>query len=373
MPYDHCRCALLNLIFSPFILTWQCLYTFFSYAELVRREPGTLALRNWSLYGKMYFRHFNELDHELHARLCRAHRAGCRYLSSFTSQMTVIVARSLLFYVGSMFAVLVCLTLWSENVLAVEHVVTLIPTTFMAAAILRSLIPDETQVFAPEDLLATVLKHTHYLPVGWRGKAHTIQIRTEFQQLLQYKMVALLELLISPIVTPYVLWKYVYPRSLDIVDFFRNFTVFVVGVGDVCSFAQMDVRRHGNPDWHDTDAAAPVDQYEQAEDGKTELSLVHFKYMNPTWLPPPESLLFVEELERQSLPVFHGNGGDFMSRPDTIDGSTNRFAWKSEGPRSTKTDDMNVSTMHLHDRRERQAGNRSRRVVEESTPLLFDR
>ena len=23
----------------------------------------------------------------------------------------------------------------------------------------------------------------------------------------------------------------------------------VVGVGDVCSFAQMDVRRHGNPDW----------------------------------------------------------------------------------------------------------------------------
>lgn len=24
----------------------------------------------------------------------------------------------------------------------------------------------------------------------------------------------------------------------------------MVGVGDVCSFAQMDVRKHGNPDWH---------------------------------------------------------------------------------------------------------------------------
>ena len=36
-------------------------------------------------------------------------------------------------------------------------------------------------------------------------------------------------------------------KSLEIVDFFRNFTVEVTGVGDVCSFAQMDVRRHGNP------------------------------------------------------------------------------------------------------------------------------
>lgn len=37
------------------------------------------------------------------------------------------------------------------------------------------------------------------------------------------------------------------PKSLDIVDFFRNFTVEVVGVGDTCSFAQMDVRQHGHP------------------------------------------------------------------------------------------------------------------------------
>ena len=41
-------------------------------------------------------------------------------------------------------------------------------------------------------------------------------------------------------------------KSQEIVDFFRNFTVDVVGVGDVCSFAQMDVRRHGNPNWQQT-------------------------------------------------------------------------------------------------------------------------
>ncbi len=48
-------------------------------------------------------------------------------------------------------------------------------------------------------------------------------------------------------------------KSQEIVDFFRNFTVAVVGVGDVCSFAQMDVRRHGNPVWQ-ADAPHPNQQ-----------------------------------------------------------------------------------------------------------------
>lgn len=48
--------------------------------------------------------------------------------------------------------------------------------------------------------------------------------------------------------TPFLLCFSIRYKALDIVDFFRNFTVEVVGVGDVCSFAQMDVRKHGNPE-----------------------------------------------------------------------------------------------------------------------------
>lgn len=57
----------------------------------------------------------------------------------------------------------------------------------------------------------------------------------------------MLEELLSPLVTPFFLIFKIRYKSLEIVDFFRNFTVEVTGVGDVCSFAQMDVRRHGNP------------------------------------------------------------------------------------------------------------------------------
>lgn len=51
----------------------------------------------------------------------------------------------------------------------------------------------------------------------------------------------------SPVITPFILIFCLRRKSLEIIDFFRNFTVDVVGVGDTCSFAQMDVRQHGHP------------------------------------------------------------------------------------------------------------------------------
>ena len=50
------------------------------------------------------------------------------------------------------------------------------------------------------------------------------------------------------------------------------------GVGDVCSYAEMNIRRHGNPGWSVFPESRPMStQVEQAEMGKTEMSLVHFQ------------------------------------------------------------------------------------------------
>ncbi|XP_061934032.1 autophagy-related protein 9A isoform X2 [Apis cerana] len=61
--------GIVNFLLCPLILLWQILYSFFNYGEIIKREPGTLGTRMWSLYGRLYLRHFNELDHELNARL----------------------------------------------------------------------------------------------------------------------------------------------------------------------------------------------------------------------------------------------------------------------------------------------------------------
>lgn len=161
--------------------------------------------------------------------------------------------------------------------------------------------------------MTAVLAHTHYLPVTWRGLAHTNRVREQFGQFFQFRFTYLLNELLSPLTTPYVLMFHFRPRALELVDFFRIFTVSVVGVGDVCSFAQMDVRKHGNPDWQPTHSTAdgvgpehgaPVcetNQRTQGEHGKTELSLVHFTLTNPGWKMPLESRQFVHDLRRHAI------------------------------------------------------------------------
>jgi autophagy-related protein 9 len=78
----------------------------------------------------------------------------------------------------------------------------------------------------------------------------TLKVRLGLARLFQYKAVYLLEELISPIVTPFILYFVLRPKAQDIVDFLRQFTVEVVGVGDVCSFAQLDLHKHGQAKWH---------------------------------------------------------------------------------------------------------------------------
>lgn len=122
----------------------------------------------------------------------------------------------------------------------------------------------------------------------------------------------ILQEVLSPVLTPFILYFSFRPRSLEIVDFFRSFTVQVVGVGNVCSFALMDIKKHGNPDWQLKDVdnlqlGGEVQkrylpkQMEQAEHGKTELSLIHFTLTNPEWKMPVEAKHFIEEIREHAL------------------------------------------------------------------------
>ncbi|KAM7036593.1 autophagy-related protein 9B isoform 1-T2 [Passerculus sandwichensis] len=287
-----------NLALCPCVLGWRLLLAFFSYAEGLKRAPGSLGARRWSLYARHYLRHFNELGHELRARLGRGHAPATRYMDSFSSPLLAVLARHVGFFAGSVLAVLIVLTVYDEDVLTVQHILTAITLLGLVVTVARSFIPDEHAVWCPEQLLQRVLAHVHYLPEHWQGRAGRAETRAEMAQLFQYKAVFILEELLSPLVTPLILIFAFPPRALDIVDFFRNFTVEVAGVGDICSFAQLDVRHHGNPQWlSEGHTEAPPER--QAEHGKTELSLMRFALSNPRWRPPPPARRFLGHLQAQ--------------------------------------------------------------------------
>lgn len=99
------------------------------------------------------------------------------------------------------------------------------------------------------------------------------------------------------------------PKSLELVKFFRSFTVSVKGVGNVCSFAQMDVRKHGNPDWQlpkpNTKQKGNVDAFDNTtksavDNGKTELSLIRFTLTNPEWKVPPDAVNFLNDIREHA-------------------------------------------------------------------------
>jgi autophagy-related protein 9 len=56
-------------------------------------------------------------------------------------------------------------------------------------------------------------------------------------------------LVTSPLLTPGYLAFEVYPEAQNIVRFLSENTVYIDGVGDVCSMAVFDLEKHGNPLW----------------------------------------------------------------------------------------------------------------------------
>lgn len=60
------------------------------------------------------------------------------------------------------------------------------------------------------------------------------------------KIAVFFQELLSVLLTPLILGFSLPACSADIIDFFREFTVHVEGVGYVCSFAVFDFKRNGN-------------------------------------------------------------------------------------------------------------------------------
>jgi len=86
--------GLANLALCPFILLYQILYSFFRYAEMIKRSPDFFGARHWSPYGRLYLRHLNELDHEFQARLNKSYDPATKYMNSFISPLVAVLAKT---------------------------------------------------------------------------------------------------------------------------------------------------------------------------------------------------------------------------------------------------------------------------------------
>ena len=308
--------ALFNLLLFPFVLLYQFFFSIFSYADLARKNPSAMGLHLWSIPAKLEFRHFNELEHEQHQRLSRAYVPAKNYLQLYTNPVSNLLARHFGFMAGALLALLLFFGFLNENVFFTEYLIKVGSVLGIIVAICRVLVPPEDMLYEePKVLLAEVLKHVHYMPDDWKVHPEAQEVMKQFSQLFEFRAILIFHELLSPIITPFILYFALRKRSAEIIDFFRHFTVDVEGLGDVCSFAQLDLQRHGDVEWVPSDANNRSQQLGDdthmleantnsiAKNGKTELSLLSFSTRNPSWKPPTQSSVLLKHL-RDDVPVF---------------------------------------------------------------------
>jgi autophagy-related protein 9 len=206
-----------------------------------------------------------------------------RYLEQFPKKKMGEFARFVGFVAGSLAAVLFLVTLWDHELFLSFEITSGRTAVFYIAVFgglwgfMNGMTPDENLVFDPEYALRNVIDYTHYMPDHWQDRLHSDEVRKEFAELYQLKIMVFLSEVLSIMITPFILWFSLPKCSDQIIDFFREFTVHVDGVGYVCSFAVFDFKKGMGKNGPQSGATGdPRDDYYSTKHGKMAASYYGF-------------------------------------------------------------------------------------------------
>jgi autophagy-related protein 9 len=241
--------AVFNIILSPLLVTYFILLYFFRYFNEYRKNPGSIGSRQYTPLAEWKFREFNELYHLFQRRMNLSVPVASHYVDQFPKEKTVVVLKFIAFVSGSFAAVLGILSIIDPDMffnfeITKDRTVLFYISVFGTVwAVCHGAIPEEYIVFDSEASLHRVAEYTHYLPKSWEGRYHTEEVKAEFCDYFTLKPVLLFREITSLVMTPFILW-FSLPNSADkILDFFREYSVHVDGLGYVCTFAMFDFEK----------------------------------------------------------------------------------------------------------------------------------
>ncbi|GAA5937883.1 autophagy protein ATG9 [Sporobolomyces koalae] len=319
--------GLLNALFAPFIVVYLLIYSFFRYFEEYHKNPSTISSRQFTPLAIYKFRSFNELEHEFSLRLSTVRPLANLYLSSYPRAKTALVSRFVAFLAGSFAAVLILFSIIDPDAFLHFEVTPGRTVLFWigilggVVAVARGMTPaqDGEAVRArldPGEIMAEIVELSRYCPEEWQGRLHAYAVHQSFAPLFPPKPVLFAQELLSVLLTPLVLLFTLPNCATDIVDFFREFTVEVEGLGRVCSFALFDFKSHGARKATSTNTAPPKGATHVRQtsarsataklrnmESKMEKSFLNFAASNPEWQPRDEaqSLYLSQMLSEQPL------------------------------------------------------------------------
>lgn len=253
--------AIINLILSPFLVIYFILLYFFSNFNDYRLNPSYLInLRQFTPFAEWKLREFNELPHFFNKRIKLSIGPSNNYINQFPSNFLVINITYLVNFIsGAILTILVIFGLllededhsfWSFELTENRSTLFYISIFGTIFAITSSGSPssstgsndndNKNYYYDPEASIKYVSQFTHYLPSHWQGKLHTQQVKNEYCQLFNLKILIIFNEILSIILTPFLLWFKISNLSSSIIDFFRDYSIHIDGLGYICYFSMFN-------------------------------------------------------------------------------------------------------------------------------------
>lgn len=243
--------AAVNLVISIPVALGSIAYRFLTSFTEYQKNPAELGAKKFSLHAEWKMRDFNEVPHLFDRRKRMAYPFANRYLDQFPKDKLSQLCRFAAFVPGSLAAVLGVITLWDPDLFLGFEIAgktalfwlgifgTLFVTFRSAAA------DEEDDLWDPEIAMNAVISHTHYCPDSWKNRLYSDEVRKEFSSMYKLEALLFLEDLAGIIMTPWILYWSLPNSAEQIIDFFREFTIHVDGLGTVCSYAVFDFKNGG--------------------------------------------------------------------------------------------------------------------------------
>ncbi|KAJ3678624.1 hypothetical protein LUZ60_002427 [Juncus effusus] len=327
--------GILMLLLSPCLVIFMLVYLFLKHAEQFYNHPSTASSRRWSNLSKWILREFNEVEHLFKHRLNNSAVHATNYLKQFPSPLISIIAKFISFVSGGFAAILIIIAFLDESLLEGHifgrNLIWYAAVFGTVTAVSRAAVSDDPQVLDSEGAMSLTVQQTHYMPKRWRGKENSEMVFKEFESLFQYTGMMLLEEMASILITPYLLIFVVPKRVDDILRFVSDFTVYVEGVGDVCSLSLFDFEKHGNKNY-----ASPFDAPKdmRSSQGKMEKSFLSFQSTYQSWEPGPHGQIFLSNLRKfkDSQSNNNQNNNSNNNNNNQNSGAHNRYASSTDQP-----------------------------------------
>lgn len=247
-----------------------------------QKNPSALNARTYTPLADWKFREFNELPHLFKERLNMSYPFATRYIDQFPKVKMERLAKTIAFVAGALVTVLAIASLIDPEMFLSFEITHDRTALFYIGifgsvwAFARGSITDDDSVFDPEYALRQVIEYTHYQPDHWQGRLHSFDVKKEFAELYKNKIVIFVEEILSILITPLILMASLPKSSDQVIDFFREFTIHVDGLGYVCSFAVFDFKKGvGNPK-HTGGSTDVRDDYYSTKHGKMAASYYGF-------------------------------------------------------------------------------------------------